>query len=160
MYYFAADHHFGHSGILIHCKRPFDTVEEMNEELIARHNEVVKPSDVVIYAGDFAWVNNKEQAVKYIKRLNGSPVFLKGSHDGWLPSSAKYIWRKRLDGKLIVVCHYAMRTWEGSHYGSWNLHGHSHGRLEPIANQLDIGVDCHDFYPYSLDELKVIMTNR
>ena len=29
----------------------------------------------------------------------------------------------------IVLCHYAMRVWQKSHYGAWMLYGHSHGTL-------------------------------
>jgi calcineurin-like phosphoesterase family protein len=58
------------------------------------------------------------------------------------------------------VCHYAMRTWARSHYNSYQLHGHSHGRLEPIGKQWDIGVDNNDFYPVSLDGIAEIMSKR
>ena len=33
--------------------------------------------------------------------------------------------------QLVVLCHYAMRVWDRSHYGSWHLYGHSHGNLPP-----------------------------
>ncbi|KKL16922.1 hypothetical protein LCGC14_2490690, partial [marine sediment metagenome] len=62
--------------------------------------------------------------------------------------------------QFIVVCHYAMRRWERSHYGSWQLYGHSHGRLEPIGLQHDVGVDNNNFYPVSLIELVEIMKHR
>jgi hypothetical protein len=55
----------------------------------------------------------------------------------------------------IVMCHYAMRVWRGSHNGTWHLYGHSHSAL-PEANtlSLDIGVDGRpDFAPWSEDEL-------
>lgn len=37
--------------------------------------------------------------------------------------------------------------------GAWHLYGHSHGRLSPQGRSLDVGVDCHNFRPISLDEL-------
>lgn len=55
---------------------------------------------------------------------------------------------------VIVMCHYAMRVWDRSHYGAWHLYGHSHGRLPPSEElSMDVGVDTHDFRPYSLDEV-------
>jgi len=53
-----------------------------------------------------------------------------------------------------------MRVWSRSHYNSWQLFGHSHGTLEPIGKQLDIGVDCHDFNPLSFDQVFKIMKSR
>ena len=64
--------------------------------------------------------------------------------------------------QLIVLCHYAFRVWNVSHHGSYHLYGHSHGSLEddPNALSFDIGVDCHDFYPLSYEEVKAIMSTK
>lgn len=179
MYFFVADEHYGHEKILSpeYCDRRARmavlNVDEMNEVLIANHNERVTQQDVTVHAGDFCWYK-KLDVHKLVKRLNGTHIFIRGSHDAWLPSSAKYMWRKMIaiphpmladDGlwafrQFIVVCHYAMRRWERSHYGSWQLYGHSHGRLEPIGLQHDVGVDNNNFYPVSLIELVEIMKHR
>ena len=156
MYFFTADEHYGHGKIIKFTNRPFSSVEEMDAEIIKRFNSKILPQDVTVHAGDFAWKNEKE----YITKLNGTHIFLRGSHDHWLPVGAKYIYRKRIENQLIVVCHYAMRTWEASHYNSWQLFGHSHGWLEPIGKQHDIGVDNNDFFPLSFEEVKQIMMIR
>jgi len=160
MYFFTADEHYGHTNIITHCNRPFSSTAEMNEVIIFRHNSKVGCDDVTIHAGDFCWVNNKKDIVQYVSKLNGNHIFLKGSHDGWLPNSAKHIWRERINNQLVVVCHYAMRRWECSHYNSWQLYGHSHGRLKPKGKQHDIGVDNNNFYPLSFDEIVEIMKTR
>jgi len=159
-YWFTADEHYGHAAIIKHCDRPFETVHEMNKVLTENHNAVVRPEDVVIHAGDFCWANSKKQAEKYIRHLNGSHIFLRGSHDKWMGKSAPMIWEKTIDGQFLVVCHYAMRTWRRSHYNSYQFYAHSHGRLEPIGKQWDIGVDNNNFYPLSFEQLKVIMDGR
>ena len=164
MYWFIADEHLGHTKILKYANRPFKDIEEHDAEVIKRHNEVVSSQDIVIHAGDFCWCNSKKEATeRYISKLSGSHIFLVGSHDHWLPHSAKYIYRKRFDGTLVFVCHYAMRTWEASHYNSFHLYGHSHGGLEhlgPYGKSFDIGVDNHNFYPWSWDEIKEEMSKR
>jgi calcineurin-like phosphoesterase family protein len=52
------------------------------------------------------------------------------------------------------------------HYGhaniinSWQLYGHSHGKLAPIGKQWDIGVDNNNFYPVSFNKICEIMVDR
>lgn len=88
-------------------------------------------------------------------------------------SERKYI---SINKQEIVLDHFAGRVWLRSHHGSWNLHGHSHGTLPemditgndptyipeglPLAKQKDVGVDTNNLYPYSFDEIKVIMDRR
>ena len=157
MYFFTSDQHFNHRKIIKYCNRPYNSVEEMNESIISNHNEVVGKNDVVIHAGDFAFVNRESEAQKIFKRLNGNHIYLKGNHDRWMPKGTQYLWKKVVNKKHIAICHYAMRIWPGSHYGGWNLHGHSHGTLPPMKNQYDIGVDNNNYYPVSFDQLLDIM---
>ena len=39
--FFTADPHFGHTNIIRYENRPFDSAEEMDQELIRRWNETV-----------------------------------------------------------------------------------------------------------------------
>jgi calcineurin-like phosphoesterase family protein len=161
MYYFTADEHYGHLNIIKYCKRPFRSVDEMDTAIIKKHNEFIRYDDYVIHAGDFS-LGDKEYTNKIINRLNGHHIFLKGSHDYWLKGnkSYPYILEMTIDGQFMVICHYAMRVWAKSHYNSWQLYGHSHGQLEGIGKQIDIGVDTHNFYPYSFKEIKRIMAKK
>lgn len=158
MYYFTADQHFGHKNIIKYCNRPYKTVQEMDDDLIGRHNSIVKKTDVVIHAGDFT-LANKKIAPRYIKQLNGIHVFLNGSHDRWMKNKDKFIWEKKIEDKYVVVCHYAMLTWPRSHYGSWQLFGHSHGELTIHSSKLqyDIGVDNNNYYPVSFKTIREIL---
>lgn len=168
MVYFTADMHLGHENIIKYCNRPFESAEAMDSELIDNWNELVRPTDVVYHVGDFT-LRSRKWALSYIERLNGYIRFVPGSHDRWLsqqlPPSDRFevlpplvtIEYKRYendaDSQLIVLCHYAMKTWDRQHYGSWNLYGHSHGKLsaEPLA--LDVGVDAQQYYPVGLEEI-------
>lgn len=156
MYFFTSDEHFNHTNIIKYCNRPFDDVQEMNETIIQNHNEVVKPNDMVIHAGDFSFIPREQ----FVRRLNGNHTFLRGNHDHRRDRFAGEIWEKRINDVKVVVSHYAMRVWNASHYGAWNLYGHSHGNLEPVGQQWDIGVDNNDFRPLSFDELIDIMSSR
>jgi calcineurin-like phosphoesterase family protein len=70
------------------------------------------------------------------------------------------IWEKEIKGFYVVVCHFAMRVWPRSHFNSWQLYGHSHGKLPPIGKQWDIGVDNNDFYPVSFNKICEIIADR
>ena len=47
MTYFTADQHFGHFNIIRLSHRPFASLDEMNEAMIAKWNAKVKPGDAV-----------------------------------------------------------------------------------------------------------------
>jgi calcineurin-like phosphoesterase family protein len=115
-FFFTADEHYGHANIIKYCHRPFASVEEMEAEIIQRHNEIVGPKPVVIHAGDFT-LSEKPFAENYIQQLNGTHIFLKGSHDYWLKKSATVIWEREIEETHVVVCHFAMRVWPRSHHG-------------------------------------------
>jgi len=161
MYFFTSDEHLGHNRVREYSNRPFSSIEEMDDEIIKRNNEIVKDDDIVVHGGDFSLIRNRGIVhKKYVSRLKGKHIFIVGSHDYWLDRSHHEIWEKRIEDSYVVVCHYAMRVWPRSHYGSWQLYGHSHGRLEPIGKQLDIGVDNNNFYPFSFEEIEEIMIER
>ena len=162
MYYFIADEHHFHKNIIKYCNRPFENVKEMHEILIKNHNEVVTKNDVTIHAGDFSFGSKERTYKKIISRLNGKHIFLKGDHDKWLGNTGNWCWQKRIDKIPVFVCHYAMRVWWLSHYNSWQVFGHSHGKLDMdgLGKQWDIGVDNNDFKPVSFEQLREIMENR
>lgn len=105
MYFFTADEHYDHKNIIKYCKRPFSTVEEMNTELIINHNSVVNKKDTVVHVGDFTL---NKIATNYICQLNGTHIFIKGSHDYWLKNNNIQVWEKKIENYYIVACHYAM----------------------------------------------------
>lgn len=160
MYFFTADEHYNHPNILKFMPRPFANITEMNIELVRRNNEVVSKDDWVIHAGDFCWKGSAEFVRNLQKSLIGNHVYLRGSHDGWMNGHYHEIWEKNIEGQHVVVCHYAMRTWGKSHWDSWQLYGHSHGKLESIGKQYDIGVDCNNYYPVSFDRIKEIINSK
>jgi calcineurin-like phosphoesterase family protein len=81
-WFFTADLHFDHSNIIDYCQRPFQTVKEMNEKLISNWNITVRSCDVIVVAGDLTLHTNATRVYeKFIRRLNGTKIFLKGNHD-------------------------------------------------------------------------------
>lgn len=166
MLFFTSDEHYAHKNIIKYCGRPFKDEIENDETIITRHNERVKVGDTTIHAGDFTLIPRADVVFrKYVSRLNGNHIFIRGSHDRWMNGTYHEIWERTINGQVIVVCHYAMLVWPRSHYGSWQLYGHSHGGLShgsPVVmgKQWDVGVDNNNFYPVSFDELVEIMKTR
>lgn len=160
-YFFTADNHFGHANIIRYCNRPFKSIGEMDEVLINNWNVTVDTNDIVFHLGDFCMGDPD----KYLNRLNGVIYFIRGSHDKHIKicdkiKSIKDMQTITINDSVITLCHYAMRTWPRSHYNTWQLYGHSHGKLEPQGKQMDVGVDCNNFYPVSFDELEEYMRQR
>jgi calcineurin-like phosphoesterase family protein len=176
--FFTSDTHFFHSRIIQYCLRPFADAHEMNETLIANWNSVVTPDDVVYHLGDFAF--GDEQGVdRVMRRLNFKHFhFIKGNHDkpfcNWFHSNKDdtYLAPKvslypsyletKIEGNKFTLCHYAMRVWNESHRGAMHLYGHSHGTLpdDPNSKSFDVGVDCHDFMPISLERVLHLMSKK
>jgi len=152
----------------------------MNETLIINWNAKVRPGDLIYVLGDFVW----EGFGEIIPKLQGEIHLVPGGHDRRLlqflkknPGVSNRDWQSRLiihpeilersfpiggaDEKVrIVMCHYAMRVWPCSHYNSWHLFGHSHGRLPRQGKSFDVGVDAHNFFPLSLVDVSDIMKER
>ena len=171
--FFTADQHFGHNNILKFCKRPFADMTEMREALIERHNAKVRKGDLVYHLGDMFWQTmTEEEALSILNRLVGQHYFVWGNHDELIEGSPalqqKFVWLKdltvikpRAQYPKIVLCHYAMRVWRGSHNGTWQLYGHSHAALPEIANRsFDVGVDAWDFAPAALEEVAAKMRQK
>ena len=174
--FFTSDLHFGHKNVIEYSKRPFSSVEEMDEMLISNWNNVVSQQDEVYLLGDVS-LTTKEKTLKLLKRLVGQIYLVKGNHDkktisgdcvkrfGWIKDyyelSVPDEDANRGEQK-IILSHYPFLTWNRSHHCSWSLHGHSHGSLpdDPYARRLDIGVDAHNYEPVSYERIKTLMAKK
>jgi calcineurin-like phosphoesterase family protein len=175
MIWFTADTHFGHKNIVEFCQRPFSSVAEMDNALIDNWNAVVAQDDTVYHLGDFTLSGVPAILREYVGALNGSIKIVPGGHDyrwlkvygdGIVPVSRSgydlevlpplYSLEIDIGSKyplVVVLCHYAMRVFDRSHYGAYHLYGHSHGTLPGLGRSMDVGVDTNNFYPYSLDDI-------
>ncbi len=166
--FFTSDHHFGHQATLgdrLGLRRPFATIAEHDEALIARWNAAVRPQDTVWHLGDFCHRCPEERARAIFARLNGRRRYLvRGNHDR---IAERLPWDGVSDVARVVVplkdgttrgaflSHYAHVVWPRQHRGDIHLFGHSHGSLPGTATSTDVGVDCFDFRPVTLDAITV-----
>jgi calcineurin-like phosphoesterase family protein len=155
--FFTADTHFGDHRTINIQRRPFASVAQMDEAIVAGWNAVVGHDDEVWHLGDVARRLVDVRAL--LGRLNGTKHLVRGNNDdpaigeagGW--ASVQDYAEITIDGVLLVLCHYPFRSWNGQHRRSINLHGHSHGRLKQMPRQFDVGVDARGYRPITLDAL-------
>lgn len=101
MIYFTSDQHYDHANIIKYCKRPFSGVDEMREEMIRRHNQVVRSQDIVWHLGDFSMHPNT--VAKVLPRLNGSHYLVMGNHDRCHPVHYKKNMEKKARFEKIYL---------------------------------------------------------
>lgn len=175
MIWFTSDTHFNHANVIQYSERPFSDLEDMTEQLVDNWNSLIQPGDSVYHLGDFAlsWGKKHEKLIDGIlARLNGQKFLITGNHDRkevtqnprWALSTPYHEIKVDLGGvhkQRIVLCHYALRSWNQMHRGSWMLHGHSHGNLPDTGGKiLDVGVDSRGYAPVSLPLIEAIMEHR
>ena len=134
--------------------------------MVARWNEAVAPGDEVWHLGDFAVRQSPARIGELLDALLGTKHLIVGNNDGpatagltqW--ASVQQYAELELDGTWLILCHYPLRTWNRIGRGALNLHGHSHGRLAPLPRQVDVGVDCWDYRPITLADIRVSLRRR
>lgn len=159
--FFTADTHFGHTNIIKLCNRPFSSVLEMNEAIVQKWNEVVRPSDTVYHLGDFAFRQEKPRDTEEIfSRLNGLKILIRGNHDphhtvtelGW--DTVHDSLELNLSGTRLFLSHYPHMEWPGFYRGVYHLFGHVHGRFKaPWGRCMDVGVDAEGYSPIPLEKI-------
>lgn len=147
--YFTSDSHFRHKNILGFENRPFETLEEMNEGLIAAWNNVVKKGDIVYHLGDFCF-GSYAKWVEIIEQLNGEIILVKGNHDssdtikklhknGYLKEIHMVGYYMKTNGYVLNLTHYPLEI--GNRVKNFNISGHIHGYPSRMLNQINVGID-------------------
>jgi calcineurin-like phosphoesterase family protein len=163
MIFFTSDHHFGHENVIKYCNRPFSSVEEMDEIMIKRWNERVNSLDRVYHLGDFTLGVDYH---KFLNRLNGQVTFITTNfhHDSrWynaLDETIKLhdVLCEKFWDTWVFMFHYPVAVWDRKHYGAWHLYGHIHNKEFVLPGfAMNVGVDHHNFYPVSYDEVRRYM---
>lgn len=161
MDFFTSDPHFGHKNIMRpdYCNRPWTTVEEMDEALIQRWNEVVGPDDHVFVLGDVSF-HKPARTKEIIARLNGTKYLVKGNHDRgeeamkamgfeWVSPHVLYT----VQGLFQLIHNPDDATVTSGHV----LCGHVHNfwRTKQIGDvrYTNVGVDVWDYRPVTLGQL-------
>lgn len=169
--FFTSDTHFCHDRDFIYGPRGFKNVTDMNEAIIQRWNSIVSPEDTVYHLGD-VMLNNNEQGIRCLKRLNGKIIILKGNHDTdtrlclysdcpnveILEKCADYFTYNKIK---FYMSHYPTITTNFDEEknlarATINLFGHTHQQTNfYLGNQFmyHVGLDSHNCYPVDIDTI-------
>lgn len=157
--WFTSDWHLQHDRPFIVEARGFSSIAEHDDFLIDEFNRLVTKDDLVFNMGDFLFGTPMDCLKAMDKLEHGNQFYITGNHDSPLKAFLKECEHKSIgmikeisitnDGDVypISLSHFAMLSWNKSHYGAWNLCGHSHGSLPEsrpdynIGKRLDVGVD-------------------
>ena len=141
----------------------------MNEVIVNKWNNVVKPDDEIFVLGDVT-MKGPEQAFSVLTRLSGKKYLIKGNHDSfvddevwqqqyawvfqWVKDYYELVW----NNQKFVLFHYPIEEWADYYKGAIHLHGHQHNA--PAYNiqqaglrRYDVGVDANDFKPVGIDTI-------
>ena len=154
--FLVSDTHFGHKGVCHFMRkdgetklRPWDTAEEMDEEMVKRWNERVKPSDKVYHLGDVV-INRK--ALGIMRRLNGDKVLIRGNHDIFRDDEYREHFRELRAYHVMngmIFSHIPLHPDSLGRFGV-NVHGHLHSdRVMKTGKSIAFGNGA--FTPHEID---------
>jgi len=170
-----SDTHFGNKNILKYAARPFSTVEEMDEEMIRRWNDVVHKDDIVWHLGDFSLKSNQEYIRSITSKLRGRKRIILGNHDNstgkfqerWHKLGFEFVSKYPIIYKDYFILSHApiFLCSDGRHQGNINgngleksplmhcanFHGHLHGLEYNDKRYINVSVECVDYTPMDLD---------
>lgn len=160
--YLVADTHFDDPEVLEYTDRPFASVAGMNDALLAGWNRVVGADDEVVFLGDFAIPSEPTTVRRWLRRLDGDPVFVAGDHDAGARRShavdVREAYRFEAGGHEFHCVHDpddAPPDRDG-----WLIHGHHHDVrpdeypfVDPDARRVNVGVELLGYEPIPVGEL-------
>jgi calcineurin-like phosphoesterase family protein len=170
--FLVSDTHFGHAGV---CRfthpndptvklRPWDNPEEMDEEMVRRWNDRVRPNDKVYHLGDVV-INRK--ALPILDRLNGDKVLIRGNHDIFKDEDYNKYFRSLRGYHVMngmILSHIPVHPESLGRFGV-NIHGHLHatrvmrdlvhcGRTDVIDTRYHcVCVEQTDFAPILFEDV-------
>lgn len=153
-----SDLHFGHRNIISFSDRPFESVEEMNEHLIANYNDYVSPDDVCIWVGDVSFYSSMKTN-ELLDRCNGYKILVVGNHDmdhGKVKKmnfdEVHLLYLMDFPEVSLVFTHFPMynlpRPWI-------NVHGHLHINFRLESDQhINVCCEYHNYRPLELETIR------
>jgi calcineurin-like phosphoesterase family protein len=155
-----SDTHFGHKNSLKFIRadgitplRNFSSVEEMDECMIERWNSVVRCDDTIYHLGD---VVMNRRCLPIVHRLYGKKILIRGNHDtAPIKEYLEYFDEVYAEYGMndIIMTHRPIAIQCFDRYKT-NCHGHIHANSMNDLRYFNVCVECLDYTPISLEELR------
>ena len=156
--FFFSDPHLGHTNILKYCRRPFSTVEEMNQTIIDNCNKVAGKDDIIYCMGDFAFGKGSYELIpSFLKQIKAKVILIVGSHDPKDIRTKDYGFYKVLDAGYryspkIILSHEPFDI----ESGEINIHGHIHNLLVTgRGRHINVSVEHINYTPVPYPDIIV-----
>jgi calcineurin-like phosphoesterase family protein len=159
--YVISDPHFSDWDMLsVHVgNRPFNQLTDMNEELVARWNSVVRPQDHVYCLGDVAM---KRRHLGIVHRLQGHKRLIFGNHDIYEFKEYVHVGFQKLMGYRvldnIIMSHVPIALSSMGRFRG-NIHGHLHNNFLR-GPYLNVCVERINYTPIHFDEAKKLLQDK
>ena len=169
--FLTSDTHFGHAGVCRFTRRdgvtklrPWDSADEMDEAMVERWNDRVRPNDKVYHLGD---VVMSRRSLSIMDRLNGDKVLIRGNHDIFKDEDYRKYFRELRAYHVMagmILSHIPIHSESLGRFGV-NIHGHTHADrvMRPLAtsgrsNVVDVRYHCvcveqTDFAPILFEDV-------
>lgn len=166
--YLTSDLLFGRASVA--KSRGFESVDHMEETLVAEWNSVVKDNDVVYHVGNFSWDPITAEAAA--SKLNGKIIFALGEYDSHipalysvrsgrhfvLPSSIAVVKdvmmsKKRSMRRDMIVCHWPLLDWPGRDTGTLHVHGGTMKTDLTSGRRFCVGIEMWNMRPIEIGAL-------
>ena len=141
--FLTSDTHFGHAGVCRFTEadgvtkvRPWTDPDEMDEEMVRRWNDRVRPNDKVYHLGDVV-INRKSLSI--MSRLNGDKVLIRGNHDIFRDDEYRLYFRELRAYHVMngmILSHIPVHEASIGRFGT-NIHGHLHSNRVKKARGID-----------------------
>ena len=165
--WFTSDLHLGHNKPFVYAARGFNSVDEMNEQIIENLRAVVGPYDDLYILGDLT-LGSLLNALPLLRRIPGRVHVIIGNHDtdnrivayknlGWEVHFANVI---KYGKYSFFLSHYPVDTSNAGEdkltLATINLYGHTHQKDAWNSNRpfaYHVGVDSHACKPILLSDI-------
>ena len=170
-----SDIHFNHNKDFLYGDRGFDTVHNMNNQLLKNFKETINYNDIVFILGD-NWLGDLNEGWALFQQVPGIKYLIRGNHDTdtrWDFLTEKSILNPfinilgeaatvKIHGYLFFLSHYPTATTNFNDYEKplqhrvLNISGHTHSTekwQKDVPSSYNVSLEAHNLCPVNIDTI-------